>query len=573
MKAILKYKDGTLEELDLTVTNEENKTVATLKKESICGKKCESVIFENSACSVSYKEGGYAFYPVNCHIGYVKTEFMKRGDSIVETQRAAMPVAGICENASAIMLHILGNAYDARFVFENKNNIFTLKVEFILNTDDPYEDMVVSYLSMPYATYSDMARIYRKYQIEVKGCLPIKERIKTNPYLKYALESVEVRVRMGWKPVPTPVMHQNDKNEPPLKVVCDVNTLYKLVDKLQKANVKKAEICLVGWSKGGHDGRFPQIYPTDERFGGDEQLKQFIEYAQNLGYNIVSHTNSECAYEVANNWDINLVTHKRNEDGSIEPMIRMGYYNSGGLSGGAPYHLCPKTAYEHYGINDLPHVQELGFKGIHFIDELTICSPQKCYHPDHPTTTKDTVEYYRKLAKLSNKLFGGFQSEGWFDFINADTDYIMYTYTSVFKLKRISELLDERIPFWQLVYHGIVLSNTSADTVNYVIKDTNDKLKLIEYGGRPLMYIHSKFGDEKNWMGDLDLRCTTEAELNDSVEAIRIANEEYEKLSYLQYEFMDEHTKLADGIYKTVYSNGTVVITDYNKGEYCIEDQ
>ena len=45
---------------------------------------------------------------------------------------------------------------------------------------------------------------------------------------------------------------------------------------------------------------------------------------------------------------------------------------------------------------------------------------------------------------------------------------------------------------------------------------------------------------------------------------LKTAYEEYEALQYLQYEYMDDHRKLSDGVYRTEFSDGTVIITDYN---------
>jgi len=32
-----------------------------------------------------------------------------------------------------------------------------------------------------------------------------------------------------------------------------------------------------------------------------------------------------------------------------------------------------------------------------------------------------------------------------------------------------------------------------------------------------------------------------------------------------RFEFTEKHEKVSDGVYKTVYSNGTIVVVDYNK--------
>lgn len=50
-----------------------------------------------------------------------------------------------------------------------------------------------------------------------------------------------------------------------------------ILDELKNAGVKKAEICLVGWNKGGHDGRYPQILPIEEKIGGETKLRELIK--------------------------------------------------------------------------------------------------------------------------------------------------------------------------------------------------------------------------------------------------------------------------------------------------------
>ena len=173
---------------------------------------------------------------------------------------------------------------------------------------------------------------------------------------------------------------------------------------------------------------------------------------------------------------------------------------------------------------------------------------------------------------MSKELFGGFQSEAWYDYINKDVDYIMYT-SFFFDVKPDDEnpLFDRDIPLWQIIYHGTVLSNPSSHTVNYPLKGKKAFLKMLEHGGRPLLYLYSKFGDEKNWMGDIDLHCATEAEMDECIDALKTACDFIKDYGYLQYEFMESHEKITDGIFKTVYSDGTKVIVDYNDESFQIK--
>ena len=38
----------------------------------------------------------------------------------------------------------------------------------------------------------------------------------------------------------------------------------------------------------------------------------------------------------------------------------------------------------------------------------------------------------------------------------------------------------------------------------------------------------------------------------------------FEPMAYLQYEFMEKHERVADGVYAITYSDGSVVTVDYN---------
>ena len=57
----------------------------------------------------------------------------------------------------------------------------------------------------------------------------------------------------------------------------------------------------------------------------------------------------------------------------------------------------------------------------------------------------------------------------------------------------------------------------------------------------------------------------TDGELRESAEKIKIMYDDYNSLLPERFEFTEKHEKVSDGVYKTVYSNGTIVVVDYNK--------
>ena len=168
-----------------------------------------------------------------------------------------------------------------------------------------------------------MAAVYRQYQLDRGEVRPIKERAAERPELAYAAKAPEVRVRLGWKPVPSPVPEQNAENEPEMHVAITFERFKQIVDEFQRQGIKEAEFCLVGWNIGGHDGRYPQIFPPDERLGGEQGLKDAVAYAQSKGYQVVCHQNYSDAYrasQIGGLWDEGFLLVKK--DGSFASTIR-----------------------------------------------------------------------------------------------------------------------------------------------------------------------------------------------------------------------------------------------------------
>lgn len=551
------------------ILQKDGEVILQIGKEQLTGKSCRTLLVDSELSTVPYSAGGYMFFPTNFTYGVVRCDLTPREDAVFASEVSAMPVCGICENEAAVFIHVQKGDSDVRFIARCQNGRYSLSPEFLFDGDDPDEDVVISYTPMPNATYSDMARKYRAYQMDVRGCRPIRERVKERQTLQKAADCIEVRIRMGWKPQPTPVRRQTVENEPPMTIACDIAALHKIIDQMQEKGVKKAELCLVGWGPGGHDGRFPQHFPCDERFGGDEALKAFIRKAQSYGYMVTCHSNSKGAYEIADNWDKDLLTMHIGASGEPEPWLRSDYAKDG-LQGGDPWHVCAKPAYEYYARKNFPVIRDYGFSGLHYVDELTACAPIKCRSKEHPVSRKETLDYYRKIARYSTELFGGFQSEAWFDFLNADVDYVLYTSAVSSVSRRQHPLFDELIPFWALTYHGLVMANATSKTVNYPIKEPAERLKMIEYGSRPVMYINSLFCG-RDWMGAVDLVSTSDEEIERAAQAIKTVADEYDALKYLQFEFMENHEKLEDGVYRVTYSDGTAITVDYNEGRYTVK--
>lgn len=446
-----------------------------------------------------------------------------------------------------------------------KDNKYSLYMHFEIEEEIPYDDITVAeYKLSDGAGYNEFAKKYRAYCFE-NGYVRLKDRL--NSELEYAAESVMVRIRMGWKPVPCRILEQTEENEPPMHVACTFKDVENLMYEYKKAGIQKAEFCLVGWNKGGHDGRWPQAFPVEEKLGGEKDLIALIETAHRLGYNICCHTNSTDGYTLANNFTEDDIALKKDGTKSIGAEM---------WGGGRMYDVCPKRALD-FAKEDFPKIAKLGFRGTHYIDVITATPPRRCYNKNHPVNYKEGVEYMDAILELARKLFGAVGSECAITHNMKHCDFVLYnTFRKHIGYKRQEDeldLIDEYIPFWEIVFHGTVLYTTNAVTVNAAFsKDKDAMLRLIEYGARPTIYYYSKFkSDGTDWIGDEDFTFDTPQRMEKSVIGTKQTEDFYNQYSYLQYELIEKHEKISENVFATTYSDGTVVTVDYNEKKYDIK--
>ena len=266
------------------------------------------------------------------------TLFRERPDMETVFPDNVMPIFGIRHKTKAILAIVDGMALDYSLVCGVKNGQYYLYPRFILNGEVPYEDITIKFfhLSDDNADYSGMARRYRQYQLERGACRTIRERMKEYPVVGEAALGPEVRIRMGWKPVPPPVLEQTEENEPPMHVAITFERAEAIVEEFHRQGIENAEFCLVGWNKSGHDGRFPDIFPVEPLLGGEMALKRLIQKARNYGYLICGHTNVMDSYSIAKRFSKNNLIVRKN--GTSEDGGRWG--------GGQSYRLCSMAAHE-----------------------------------------------------------------------------------------------------------------------------------------------------------------------------------------------------------------------------------
>ncbi|MGN0852329.1 MAG: DUF5696 domain-containing protein [Kiritimatiellia bacterium] len=491
-------------------------------------------------------------------------------DGVRRIGRSQMAFFGLKTPQESWVAIVKGMPYNFSVTAELKKGEYVLSMAWDFNMDgNVYEDPAVDFIRLAEAdaTYAGMARAYRAYQLARKAVVPLAERIKAQPLLEYAAQWPEIRVRHAWKPVPSPEPEQTVKNEPPVKPVVTFDRFRQIADEFKRQGIGGAEFCLVGWNVGGHDGRWPQIFPVEPALGGEDKLKAAIRHAQDLGYQVVAHCNHRDAYLIADAWDAEYIREK-NADGTL----RRGKTTWGG---GRMYTICPKRAYERFALQQMPMVRALGFRGLHYLDVYSCVGAEACPDPRHPLNERESAAYVSHILQLGRDTFGGISSEGSFDQNAGQLDYVLYvSFARPFEESTYAGLVDRLVPMFQLVYNGIILSNPYTTTVNAQIKGRPSELKTIEFGGRPSFYFYANFltpGKGANWMGDVDLECGTDEQLVRSVAHVKRGVDAYQKVWKLQYVYMDGHDELAPGVFRTTYSNRTRIYVNYNRTPVAVD--
>ncbi len=477
--------------------------------------------------------------------------FYRTYGRIVE-RRNPMPLYGVKKGDSAFVGIVKGLKYEFEMHIDVEDGNYTIYPRFLIKGIEfaPYEDLVVDFYNFKGkdANYSSMGKAYRKYQLERGEVQPISERVKKYPTLAYSADTMFVRVKHGVKAM-SKIEHQTEENEPHLYVNYTFDDFMKITRDLKSAGIDKLEMCFVGWNRGGFDGRFPDLFPVEPKFGGEAKMREAIKLGQSFGYQMVCHVCNTDFYRIAKRFDEYAISKRL--DGSLRPYAHM--------AGGRAYNPCFQVVCDRYIDDDYKGMSDLGLKGTHHIDVTSCIVPYTCHDKAHPCNRQQTADYQNLIGEKCRKYFGGFGSEGPCDHVAKTLDYALYVWAYPSWVGGDNPLVDRLVPIWQIAYHGIILSNPYYATIDYtydvnpnrswspyktLLDKTYRRLKMAELNGRPTFYFvnYKELG----------------------IKPIKEAYDEYQPMKHLQYFFMDFHDEIAPNVFITKFSNGEYIITNYS---------
>lgn len=417
-----------------------------------------------------------------------------------------------------------------------------------------------------------LAETYRNLRIAKEEIVPLSERVKQSPELANAVKSPEVRIRLAVKwPFPCKMAEQTPENEPGVHVFCSFDDVKHFIDKFKAAGIGHLNICLVGWAAKGHDGRYPQILPVEETLGGETKLRELIRYAQEAGYFISAHDNHYDAYHISED-PIEGILIRNQEDACLM---------DGVWGGGQAYLSCPEAMYKTYSKRNLETIRDLGFRGTHFTDCLSTTGLKVCWSKEHPQTKSGMAHWRREILRLAKQTMGSIECEGPFDFATGVLDRVLYINTDSGRPDeelRTRDYVDEIVPLYEMVHHGIILYNTTKEAINS-LPDSRAYLRNLAFGGMPSFYFYRHFAT-KNYDPKTGLPVEGRFETSDFIKenidreavAIRKAEKDYIGMAGMeQFCFIQDFKVYSETLTRTDFSNGRKLYVNWSDTEAKVE--
>lgn len=482
----------------------------------------------------------------------------------IDERRNPMQMYGVKKGDEAFVAIIKGLKYEYSMVVNVEDGRYSIYPRFHIEAIGMpiYEDIIIdfTYFKGDAANYSSMGRAYRDYQLSRGAVRPLRERIKGNERLKYSSEAVFLKFMMAsfMRQGETGLnrgFHWKDVDAPNIQVFRNYDNMMGVLKKLKKLGIDKADIIITNWNWRSN-GRSPIYGVAEPELGGNAKCRKLTALAKELGFQISPHILHTENYTVSPAFDKN----------DLAQDINGKYYHYDGM-GGEAYNPCWRQVYYKQVLQNYTNMQLLGFNGSIHIDVTSAITPYPCFDLSHFCTRNDTAFYMNQVGLLSDAFFGGWTSESSCDQVANTLDYALYVSAYPSYLGAANPLVSRMVPIWQLAYHGIIMSNPFASTIDYNARKrpavgwgpTNSftpqtrRLKFVEFGGR-LTYYWNLIHDE-------------------TLEDVKEAYQEYKKLRYLQLEYMDFHDEIAPDVFLTVFGDGSKIVTNYSDKPFSYENQ
>ncbi len=475
---------------------------------------------------------------------------------------AYMPIFGQ-KKKNAGYLAIYDTPFDAQYEFMHTHGGDTTVAPLFIPSLGSFADKrVMLYSFFENCNYVVFAKAYKQYLKETGKFITLKEKIAKNEAVAGLIGTPIIHEKIATHICPG--THFYDNEHPEKNDECfTFDYRAEQLRELKKKGVDRAYLHFDGWGRRGYDNQHPDIFPPNEEAGGAEGMKRLSDTAQELGYIFGVHDQYRDYYYDADSFDMeNAVTL---EDGS-HPYCAIWH-------GGEHTFLCQAFAPE-YVRRNYKTFEELGIKiDAAYLDVFSIVPMDECFHPDHRMTRKESCE--KRI-----ECYDALTSMGIIPSSEEAIDCMMkgivlchhapyFAYSSVYRAQK-NELFGEAkkdaedkpmmfgipIPLFNLVWHeSLVIPWTRLND------EDEDRWEGVPYNDSPYLYALLN-GDTIYLRID-----ATEADIEKS-KAVLDLHKKVALCEMVSHEFLDDTYR----VQKTVFSDGTKVVVDFEKKNFRIEE-
>jgi len=335
----------------------------------------------------------------------------------------------------------------------------------------------------------------------------------------------------------------------------------RIVTRMQERGIASIKLKYAGWFNGGLDHKVPSSVKVDGAIGGSRGLRDFVSFAREEGVELYPDTAIVTALSGAGFDEKDDASRTlRSVPAALYPLDLA--LNRRDRSQSPSYVVSPQLVggYTERMLHALSGYDAGGISLRDLADQLN-SDYRKNNQIDRTESETLSVEALRKIDASDLKVMA-----------DGGNAYALPYLTDIVRAPLSSsgfKLEDEAVPFYQMVIRGYIGYTGAPYNLSAYTNAKQYVLRCLEYGAG----VHFEWIHEPNHkVKDTEFNHLYAVHYEQWIdEAAAIYHEVNEVLKNVQHERIVRHEKLNEGVFKTVYGNGTYVIVNYNLSPVTVE--
>lgn len=406
------------------------------------------------------------------------------------------------------------------------------------------------FLEKEKANYTGMATAYREYLIETNQLT--KQEITDTPFVVELLGAIEVDKNLAGIPYKG------------MEALTTYKEALSITQELLNNEVKNLAIKYTGMANGGISHTVPNKIKLEDCLGGEKEFKKLQSYANDQGVEIYPEFDIQYVHQ-----NILFDNFKAVQDGArridkqMAKKVFFSYVTYQQDKNKEPIELVTFDYMNELTSDLIKAIQQKQIQGVSISNigkDLSSDFNEKL-NVDRQQGKEEVKKQLQKINEGNIKLMASGVNAYTLPYVDLITDLPLTS--------NHYNILDEEIPFMQIVLHGYIPYTGGAINLTQDYEQT--LLKIIETGsGIQFTWI----GGENYLLKDTDYSEYYSTSYKDWIgEAIAFYNRINEELGDTYNQTIIGHEEIQENVYQVEYEQGKKVIVNYNEYEVNVENQ